>query len=273
LETICGPWLLTPAFSNVQTWDALVSEIHQVGSDRDDSHVLGCAVVGALRGNRALGRSAEARNQTEAISEFLRREMFELELIHRVEGCAHLASIEFAQGNIGAGDEWLRKCDELLPDLNPGMKVRTLPALSFLFYACMQRVVLAGSAAGDRRELTLATRTLSKLNHFARIYPIGRPEKLRCKGDLCAAVGQTGKAIRLWRDSLQQALRLEMVLAAFEAAERLQRSGRVGKPITLPPAKAGQAAADDEWSLEVRRIAEDAAGRSEFVEHLFPTQL
>jgi hypothetical protein len=204
------------------------------------------------------------------MSEFLRRETFELELIHRVEGSAHLASAEFAQGNIGAGDEWLRKCEKLLPDLNPGMKGRTLPALSFLFYACMQRAALAGPATGDSPELGLAARTLGKLNHFARIYPIGRPEKLCCHGDFCAITGKTGKAVRLWRDSLQQAIRLEMVLAAFQAAERLKRSGHVTKLTRLQAPKPEPTAAGDEWPEEVRRIAERAAHSSEFVEHLFP---
>jgi hypothetical protein len=81
------------------------------------------------------------------MEELLRREVSELELIVEVEGCSHLASIEFALGNIESGDSWLLRCDKLLTDLNPGLKVRTLAALSFLFDACMERMALTRSGA------------------------------------------------------------------------------------------------------------------------------
>jgi hypothetical protein len=256
LETICGPWLLTPAFSDLQAWDALLDEIYQIGRDRDDSHVLGCAVLGSLRGNRVLGRSSQTRDRLKAMMDLIRPEACELELIHRVEGCAHLASAEFAQGNIGAGDEWLRRCEQFLPDLNPGMKVRTLPALSFLFYCCMQRMALTRPGKSESHELALATRALIKLSHFARIYPIGRPEKLRCEGDLCAMTGRVEKAVGLWQGSLDQAVRLKMALAAFQAAGRLERAGGRESGKRETPA---DLIASVGWPDNVRAIAERAA--------------
>jgi class 3 adenylate cyclase/tetratricopeptide (TPR) repeat protein len=268
LETICSPWLLTPAFSNIQDWDALLNEIYQTGRDREDSHVLGCAVLAGLRGNRILGRTSQTRDRIEAMTELLRQEAFELELIHRVEGCAHLASVEFAQGNIGAGDEWLQRCEGFLSELNPGLKVRTLPALAFLFYACVQRMALTKRGTRDAQELELASRALGKLNHFARIYPIGQPEKLRCQGDLCAMTGQVGKAVRLWQDSLRRAARLKMALAAFQAAERLKRAGHDRK-LSERETTADLLAPVDGWSDDVRGIAEHADRGGMPIEHLF----
>ena len=262
LETISGPWLLTPAFCGIQAWDVLVNEIDKIGRDRQDSFVLGCAVLGGLRGNRILGRSAQTQDRIEAVKEILRRDEYELELIHRVEGCAHLASVEFEQGHVEAGDEWLKGCEPILAGLNPGMKVRTLPALTFLFDACMQRNALTrserrDSRRRDSRELELASRVLAKLNHFARIYPIGQPEKLRCQGDLCAMTGRLGKAVKLWQDSWQRAARSKMALAALRAAERLKCTGH--GHIFFGQATANLLGMFDEHSDDLRTIAEHVA--------------
>jgi class 3 adenylate cyclase/tetratricopeptide (TPR) repeat protein len=270
LETISGPWLLTPAFSEIQTWDELGNEISKIGRDREDSQVVGCAVLGSLRGNRILGRSSLTRDRIEEMEELLRRDTHELELIHRVEGCAHLASVEFEKGNVGAGKEWLQKCERFLPGLNPGMKVRTLPALSFLFDACLQQMALAGSGRRDPRQVELASRVSNKLNHFARIYPIGQPEKLRCQGDLCAVSGRAGKAVMLWRDSLQRAIRLKMPLAAFQAAERLKRAG-YGRDFSGRDAIIDRLEAVGGYSDNVRDIAEHALGEGGSIDYLpFP---
>lgn len=267
LETISGPWLLTQAFSDIQTWDELVNEISKIGRDRDDLQVVACGVLGSLRGNRILGRSSLTQDRIEEMEELLRLDTHELELIHRVEGCAHLASVEFEKGNVGAGKEWLQKGEGLLPGLNPGMKSRTLPALSFLFDACLQQMALAGSGRRDPHQVELASRVLKKLNHFARIYPIGQPEKLRCQGDLYAVSGRIGKAIRLWRDSLQRATRLKMALAAFQAAERLKRAGY------SPGSSRRDAIADlreavGGYSDHVRSVAEHALGGGGSIDYL-----
>jgi len=251
LETICGPWLLTPAFSGLQEWHTLLDEIYRIGRDRDDFQVLGCAVLGNLRGNRILGRDSQIKKWIREMDELLRQEVSELELIHRVEGCSHLASIEFAQGNIQAGDSWLLKCDRLLTELNPGMKVRTLAALSFLFDACMERMALTQSSGVEPSlESALAQRVLSKLKRFARIYPVGQPERLRCEGDLYAMTGQLRRAVRLWQASLERAIRLKIALSAFGAADRLDRAGH-GRP-------SSQLTKVGDWPRSIRAIAERA---------------
>jgi class 3 adenylate cyclase/tetratricopeptide (TPR) repeat protein len=255
LETICGPWLLTPAFSDLQAWSSLLDEMYQIGRDREDFHVLGWAVLGSLRGNRILGKISQTKKWFKEIEELLQHQASELELIHRVEGCAHLASMEFAQGNTGAGDEWLRRCNELLADLNPGMKVRTLAALSFLFDACLERRALTRSGKDEFRELEFASRTLSKLKRFARIYPVGQPEKLRCEGDLCAMAGRIEKAVKLWRGSLERAVRLKIAMTAFQAAARLDRSGYGRISDQLMP--------EDKWPDNLRTIAERATRADE----------
>jgi class 3 adenylate cyclase/tetratricopeptide (TPR) repeat protein len=256
LETISGPWLLTPAFSGIQAWDKLLEELASIGQDRADSHIVGCTVLANLRGNRVLGRTAHIQDGIEALKELLSSETCELELIHRVEGCAHLAGAEFEKGNFGAGTDWLQECDGLLSKLNPGMKVRTLPALSFLFDACLHQTSLARAEKKNSAQMDLALRTLRKLTHFARIYPIGRPEKLRCKGDLCAISGRSRKAAGLWRESLRCATRLKMALPAVQATERLRRAGQndalVG-PQALPDLLHA-----DTWHPDVRDIAERA---------------
>jgi class 3 adenylate cyclase len=258
LETISGPWLLTPAFSDIKTWDELVHEISKIGRDRNDWQVVGCAVLGGLRGNRILGRSSLTQDRIEETEELLNRDRCELELVYRVEGCAHLASTEFAKGNVGAGKAWLQKGEGFLPGLNPGMKVRTLAALSFLFDACVQMMALTGWGRRDPRHVELASRVLHKLNHFARIYPIGRPEQLRCQGDLiCAVSGRPGKAVMLWRDSLHRATRLKMALAAFQAAERLKRTG-YGRESSRRDAIADLLEVVGGYSDHVRAIAEHA---------------
>ncbi len=251
LETICGPWLLTPAFSDLQAWNSLLDEMYQIGRDRDDFHVLGWAIMGNLRGNRILGKISQTKKWFKEMEELLQHQASELELIHRVEGCAHLASMEFTQGNIGAGDECLRRCNELLADLNPGMKVRTLSALSFLFDTCVERRALTRSGKDEFRELEFASRTLSKLKRFARIYPVGQPERLRCEGDLCAMTGRIEKAVKLWRGSLERAVRLKIAMTAFQAAARLDRSGYGRISDQLMPG--------DKWPDNLRTIAERAA--------------
>jgi len=250
LETICGPWLLTPAFSSLQAWSALLDEMYLIGRDRDDIHVLGCAVLGSLRGNRILGRDSQTKIWLKEMDELLRQEGSELELIHRVEGCSHLASMEFTQGNIEAGDAWLLKCDRLLPDLHPGLKVRTLAALSFLFDSCMERMALTKSGTDASLELELAKRALSKLKRFTRIYPVGQSERLRCEGDFCAMKGQSRTAAKLWQQSRERAIRLKIALPAFQATERLDRAGHARMSSQLPPA--------DAWPRNIRTIAERA---------------
>jgi len=250
LETICGPWLLTPAFSSLQAWNALLDELYRIGRDRDDLHVIGCAVLGSLRGNRILGQDSQTKRWLTEMEDLLRREVSELELIHKVEGCSHLASIEFAQGNIEAGDSWLLRCDRLLTELSPGMKVRTLAALSFLADACMERMALTKSGADASLELELVKRALSKLKRFARIYPVGQPERLRCEGDFYAMKGQHRKAVRLWQTSLERAIRFKIALSAFEAADRLDRAGHLRMSSQLT--KAG------DWPRHIRMIAQRA---------------
>lgn len=251
LETICGPWLLTPAFSSLKAWEALLNEMYQIGRDRDDSHVLGCAVLARLRGNEILGRDAQIKKCLKEMEELLRQEASDLELIHRVEGCAHLAGMKFAQGNIESGDMWLLRCDRLLPDLSPGMKVRTLAALSFLFDACMERMALSSTLGVDASlGFGLAEQALSKLKSFARIYPVGKAERLRCEGDFCALNGQSRKAMRLWQNSLEWATRLETALSAFKAIERLERAG-YGQISSRP-------APGDHWPRNIRTVAERA---------------
>jgi hypothetical protein len=241
-----------------------VGELHQTGLDRDDPHVMGCAVLAGYRGNRILGRSSSMQYQIETVADLLRREAYELEPIHRVEACAHLAIADFEQGDIGAGVEWLQKSQGFLRELNPGMKVRTLPALSFLFDACIQYLALTNAGSGGQSEVELASTIIGKLTRFARIYPIGRPEKRRCQGDLCAMTGQLRKAIGLWRESLAQAVRLKMALVSFQAAERLSRAQHhrdVSERDTLVELP-------DEWSEELRTIAKRGARNSGVIDLL-----
>jgi class 3 adenylate cyclase len=223
LEAISGPWLLTPAFSSIESWEKLIEELTTVGRQREDSHAIGCAMLASLRGNRILGRVSRSQDSAEVFKEFLRRENTELELIHKVEGCAHFAGIEFEKGDLSEGNAWLQRSREFLAKLNPGMKVRTLPAFSFLFDACLQQMAMVPKERLDSTEFDLVLRVVSMLTHFARIYPFGQAESLRCKGDLAAITGKRRKAVRFWRESVRRATKLNMPLAAHQAAERLKR--------------------------------------------------
>jgi tetratricopeptide (TPR) repeat protein len=228
LETISGPWLLTPAFSDIRSWDELVHDIWQIGHDRKDPHVIGCAVLGSLRGYRVLGRPQQITERIEEIKALLDSGAQELELIHKVEGCAHVASVELEKGNLVSGEQWLQRCEDFLPTLNPGLKFRTLPAISCLFDARLRQIVVTGSRRQHCPPVALARRVLRKLNRFSRIYPVGRPETLRCQGDLCAVIGHPKRAIRYWRRSLQEAIRFRVGMNTVQAAERLKRAGYDG---------------------------------------------
>jgi len=89
---------------------------------------------------------------------------------------------------------------------------------------CLQQMVAAPRETSESPRIDLASRVLSKLTHFARVYPVGKPEKLRCKGDFYAITGEQRKAVELWRESSRQAIKLNMVLAAYHAADRLKRT-------------------------------------------------
>jgi class 3 adenylate cyclase len=223
LEMISGPWLLTPAFSSIETWEKLIEELASVGRHREDSHAVGCAILASLRGNRTLGRASHSQDSAEVFKEFLCRENTELELIHKVEGCAHFAGMEFEKGELSEGNAWLQRSREFLTKLTPSMKVRTLPALSFLFDACLQQLAMMQKERLGSIEFDLVSRVVSMLTHFARVFPLGQPESLRCKGDLSAITGNRRKAVKFWRESLRRGTKFNMPLAAHYAAERLKR--------------------------------------------------
>jgi hypothetical protein len=71
----------------------------------------------------------------------------------------------------------------------------------------------------------LAQTAQSKLKHFARVYPIGRPRACLCGGDLAFARGNLPKAAQLWRRALKEAIRWEMPVDGCEALKRLRATG------------------------------------------------
>ena len=222
LETISGPWLVTPAFSGIETWEKLIEELASVGRQRHDSHAVGCAILASLRGNRTLGRASHIQDSAEAFKELLCREDSELEIIHKVESCAHFAGMEFREGRVCEGDAWLQRSQEFMVKLNPSMKVRTLPAFSFLFDASLQKIVMSPKASRESVDLELPSCVVGMIMRFARIFPFGKPESLRCKGDLSAVTGNRHKAVKCWRESLRLATKCNMPLAARQVTERLK---------------------------------------------------
>jgi class 3 adenylate cyclase len=185
LETISGPWLLTPAFAGIEEWRALVGQICREGRTRGDIQVLGCGLLGGIRGHAALGQWSEADRLLEEFSQVLDQQTSGLELIHCIEGASFLARSAFARGDTKEGNDRLAKAIDWTTTLNPAMKTRTLPALVQLF-----EVVLAYDTS-DASRLGIA---LSKLRRFARVIKVGTPAAYRCEALYRAKLGQHRRA-------------------------------------------------------------------------------
>ncbi|WP_299848737.1 AAA family ATPase [uncultured Roseovarius sp.] len=219
-ELICSPWSLTHAFKDIETWDALVERLEEISLERDDMQVHACALLGRLRGNRAIGRKVNDKKSWTKLEHILAPTSPKLELIHYAEGSGLLASAAFEEGDKVRGDVWIEVARQRMADLESGMKSRTLPALMAVFEACLRQ--LEHSIADERAaSIDLARSVAAKLRTFARIYPIGRPYLSLCMGDLAALDGKSKAAVRHWRSGLSEATRLKMRAAAAISARRL----------------------------------------------------
>ncbi|MDW4498815.1 AAA family ATPase [Sulfitobacter sp. D35] len=227
-ELICSPWSLTPAFRDTAYWASTIARLEEIARDRDDMQVLACAVLGRMRGQAILGPQDADDPTLESLRSLMGLDPSKLEVIHYVEGAGLLARAAFSANKMEDGAGWLDLARQHLPDLHPGMKSRTLPALVALFDACLHPRLIAASDGKPPRDILRPL--MRKFSTFARIYPIGRPHLLRCQGDLAAVAGQSAKSQRHWRESLDAGARLKSRIAAACAAHRLSSSGARASP-------------------------------------------
>jgi len=231
LETISGPWLLTGSFLGIDEWHALILRICESGRERGDFQVLACGLLGAVRGYRVLRRFEG--EEVEQLAELVGHHSAELELIHCVEAAGLLASAAREQGDVDLYASWLQRAQEFLDDVNPGMKSRTLPALVAVFDACIDwRTDHVQPGAATEQQLAIGRGVVKKLEHFARIYPIGRPAALRSQGDLHWVHGRRNKTLKRWERSLRSAVALRMPRDAVAAQERLEALGGSSQALT-----------------------------------------
>jgi class 3 adenylate cyclase/tetratricopeptide (TPR) repeat protein len=108
----------------------------------------------------------------------------------------------------------------------------------FDLYAMTAEVALALWLDGRRRGAgdagawrSLAERAVHRLGRYARVFPIGVPRALLCRGLLAWAAGRPAPARRAWRDSLAAAERLGM---RYDQALAHAASGRHGDPGQRP---------------------------------------
>ena len=133
LETISGPWLLTSAFEGIAPWEILVQRICEEGRRRGDMQVLGCGLLGRLRGHAALGRWNAIETDLDELEQILHEKGDGLELVHSIEGASLLSEAARRRGNTTEAASWLERALSWCETLNPAMKTRTLPALARLF--------------------------------------------------------------------------------------------------------------------------------------------
>ncbi len=210
LETISGPWLLTPAFKGVEPWKALVKRICEEGRRRGDTQVLGCGLLGGIRGHAALGETDAMPPMLDELGLVIAERASGLELVHCVEGASYLAEAAHRRGNTIEAASWFERALRWCADLNPAMKTRTLPALVRLFDVAIEQ---------GGTDLSLAGSVLAKLRRFARVYPIGRPATFLCEATLRTRLGQTRRAERAAGRAFDEAVRLAMPAVAAAAIQ------------------------------------------------------
>ncbi|MBZ7926957.1 AAA family ATPase [Ensifer adhaerens] len=206
LETISGPWLLTSAFEGIAPWEILVQRICEEGRRRGDTQVLGCGLLGRLRGHAALGRWNAIEADLDELKQIITAKADGLELVHCIEGASLLAEAARRQGKTGEAKAWFERAFSWCQTLNPAMKTRTLPALARLFD------VASDPDSGDPMAAQLVLR---KLERFARVYPIGRPAAALGEATLHVHRGQQRRAERVARYAFAEAIRLEMPAVAL----------------------------------------------------------
>ncbi|KSV68341.1 hypothetical protein N182_33490 [Sinorhizobium sp. GL2] len=210
LETISGPWLLTSAFEGIAPWEILVQRICEEGRRRGDMQVLGCGLLGRLRGHAALGRWNAIDTDLDELEQILREKGDGLELVHSIEGASLLSEAARRRGNSTEAASWLERALSWCETLNPAMKTRTLPALARLFDV---------ASDPDGGDLLAAQLVLRKLERFARVYPIGRPVAALGEATLHLRRGQQRRAERVTQYALAEAIRLEMPAVALAALQ------------------------------------------------------
>jgi len=212
LETITGPWLLTPVFGGVTNWQKLVERICEEGRARGDAQVLGCGLLGGARGYAALGFSDSMDLMIEDFSKLIAENNSGLELVHFVEGASFLADAAFKRGDKSEARSWLENAFKSLTELNPAMKTRTLPALLRLFSV---------SSDHDPGNVARAKFVLRKLRRFARVYPVGRPALALCESRLRARLGQPRRARNAAQRAFGLSIQMGMPADAVAAMEYL----------------------------------------------------
>lgn len=210
LETICGPWLLTPAFNGVAPWELLVTRICDEGRRRGDIQVLGCGLLGGIRGHAALGDREAIAPMLDELGQIITERAGGLELVHCVEGASFLAEQAHGRGERQVARSWFDRGMQWCADLNPAMKTRTLPALVQLFDVAITQ-------SDDK--LMAASSVLAKLWRFARVYPIGRPAAFLAEATLRARRGQTRSAARAASKAFDEAVRLAAPAMAAAALQ------------------------------------------------------
>jgi class 3 adenylate cyclase len=210
LETICGPWLLTPAFNGIAPWELLVTRICDEGRRRGDIQVLGCGLLGGIRGHAALGDREAMAPMLDELGLIITDRAGGLELVHCVEGASFLAEQAHGRDAREAARSWFDRGMQWCADLNPAMKTRTLPALVRLFDVAIEQ--------GDDK-LMAASSVLAKLWRFARVYPVGRPAALLAEATLRGRLGQTRRAERAASEAFDEAVRLAAPAMAAAALQ------------------------------------------------------
>lgn len=210
LETICGPWLLTSAFNGVAPWETLVTRICDEGRRRGDIQVLGCGLLGGIRGHAALGGRDAMAPMLNELAQIITDRAGGLELVHCVEGASFLAEEAYGRGEREVAKFWFDRGMQWCADLNPAMKTRTLPALVRLFDVAIEQ--------GDDK-LMAANSVLTKLWRFARVYPVGRPAAFLAEATLRARLGQTHRAKRAASKAFNDAVRLAAPAMAAAALQ------------------------------------------------------
>ncbi|HEV7310103.1 AAA family ATPase [Ensifer sp.] len=206
LETISGPWLLTSAFEGIAPWEILVQRICEEARRRGDMQVLGCGLLGRLRGHSALGRWNAIEGDLDELETILREQTDGLELVHCIEGASLLNEAARRKGDASAAAAWLERGLAWCRTLNPAMKTRTLPALVRLFDV---------ASDPDGGDLNAAELVLRKLEKFARVYPIGRPAAALGEATLNLRRGRQRRAERVAQYAFAEAIRLEMPAMAL----------------------------------------------------------
>ena len=216
LETILNPGLLTAVFPGEEAWASLVGRICEIARERGDLQVLGCGLTAAVRGHRALGATARATDDLAALADLTRSQPDAVEPIHVLEGAALLEEAAAQRGDEQERRYWVERIGDLLQAIRPAMKSRTLPALTTVF------TLMSRDRADDRT--ALARLAATKLERFARTYPIGLPRARLFRGDIEAGDRRPARAAAAWRQALRSALDLGMYADALAARDRLREA-------------------------------------------------